>query len=78
MGSTPVGDICQESLRFLPCLSSDSLLRDLRLPSSVKKKEKEFPGTLWELKQRGVSQTPSLALAAGEPGFSGGKGHGRP
>ena len=28
--------------------------------------------------QRGISQTPNLTLAAGEPGFSGGKGHGRP
>ena len=28
--------------------------------------------------QRGISQTPNLELAAGEPGFSGEKGHGRP
>ena len=28
--------------------------------------------------QRGISETPNLALAAGKPGFSRGKGHGHP
>ena len=44
----------------------------------LRKKKKEIPGTLWEVMQRGISQMPNLALAAGEPGFSGGEGHGRP
>ena len=45
---------------------------------SLRGKKKEIPWNTWEVMQRGTSQMPNLALAAGEPSFSGGKGHGCP
>ena len=77
MGLIPIGGTFQEGFQFLPCPSSEGLLQDLQFPPSGKKKEKEIPWNTWEVKQRGISRTPNLALAAGQPDFSGGQEHGR-
>ena len=62
-------------MEFLPCPSSEGLLRDLRFSPSAKKKKKSTE-TLWKVVQCGISQTPNSALAV--PGFLGVKGYGRP
>ena len=55
--------------RFTPGSPVSSLCK------TEKEKRKEIPRNTWEVVQRSISQTPNLVLAAGEPGFSGGKGH---